>query len=165
MKKVNIQTKFSIDKLLLLVNIVSIALIILIGVIFYFEITKPKYYTDVTNVSNSKLYSSLKMITMQDLIVSTSSFSNDIEFVEIDGIDYFKMNFINENGTYTFNGLPKTFATSEEIDNYKIKNGDFFMNEDCIITNPIDDDACIIMDDLDSIKMESSYTEPSNDEN
>lgn len=39
------------------------------------------------------------------------------------------------------------------------------MNEDCIITNPIDDDACIIMDDLDSIKMESSYTEPSNDEN
>ncbi|MCU7616850.1 restriction endonuclease subunit S [Chryseobacterium sp. PBS4-4] len=50
------------------------------------------------------------------------------ELNEIDGIDYFKMNFINENGTYTFNGLPKTFATSEEIDNYKIKNGDFFIN-------------------------------------
>ncbi|MFN3772735.1 restriction endonuclease subunit S [Cloacibacterium normanense] len=50
------------------------------------------------------------------------------ELIEIDGIDYFKMNFINENGTYTFNGLPKTFATSEEIDNYKIKNGDFFIN-------------------------------------
>ena len=38
------------------------------------------------------------------------------------------------------------------------------MNDDCIITNPIDDDACIIMDELDSI-VEPALNEQQKDEN
>lgn len=37
------------------------------------------------------------------------------------------------------------------------------MNDDCIITNPIDDDACIIMDALESV-IEYSYNAPLTDE-
>lgn len=44
------------------------------------------------------------------------------------GIDYFKMNFIDEKGQYSFKGLPKTFAKKEEIEKYRIYSGDFFLN-------------------------------------
>jgi type I restriction enzyme S subunit len=50
------------------------------------------------------------------------------ELNEESGTDYFKMNFINEDGSYTFNSLPKTFATKEEIEKFKINSGDFFIN-------------------------------------
>ena len=33
------------------------------------------------------------------------------------------------------------------------------MNEDCIVTNPIDDDACIVMDVLDAINEQHSTQE------
>lgn len=45
-----------------------------------------------------------------------------------EGFEYFKMNNINEDGTYSFNKLPKTNASIDEICRFKIKEGDFFIN-------------------------------------
>lgn len=45
-----------------------------------------------------------------------------------EGFEYFKMNNINEDGTYSFNKLPKTNASIDEICHFKIKEGDFFIN-------------------------------------
>lgn len=53
-----------------------------------FQTTKPKYYIDINNLSNDELYSSLRMIGMQDLVVSTFDFDDSTEFVEIDNKDY-----------------------------------------------------------------------------
>ena len=58
----------------------------------------------------------------QGLIRSNSELNDDYN------IEYFKMNFINENGDYSFKGLPKTEASQDEILRYKIKEGDFFIN-------------------------------------
>lgn len=58
----------------------------------------------------------------QGLIRSNSELNQE------SGIEYFKMNFISEDGSYTFNSLPRTFATNEEIEKFKINSGDFFIN-------------------------------------
>lgn len=58
----------------------------------------------------------------QGLIRSNSQLSDDYDF------EYFKMNFIDEKGAYSFNNLPRTFASSDELELYKIKKGDFFIN-------------------------------------
>jgi type I restriction enzyme S subunit len=58
----------------------------------------------------------------QGLIRSNSELNPD------NGFDYFKMNFINTDGSYTFNGLPKTYATEDEIESYKLESGDYLIN-------------------------------------
>jgi type I restriction enzyme S subunit len=44
------------------------------------------------------------------------------------GFEYFKMNNISEKGTYDFDNLPKTEASKEEVEKYKINGSDFFIN-------------------------------------
>lgn len=58
----------------------------------------------------------------QGLIRSNSELDSEY------GIDYFKMSFINQDGSYSFNKLPKTKATDKEIKDYRINSGDFFIN-------------------------------------
>lgn len=58
----------------------------------------------------------------QGLIRSNSELNSE------NGVDYFKMNFINTDGSYTFNGLPKTYASENEIESYKLKSGDYLIN-------------------------------------
>src|SRR5665647_665563 len=58
----------------------------------------------------------------QGLIRSNSELDSEY------GIDYFKMSFINQDGSYSFNKLPKTKATNKEIKDYCINSGDFFIN-------------------------------------
>jgi type I restriction enzyme S subunit len=58
----------------------------------------------------------------QGLIRSNSQLNPDF------GIDYFKMSFINEDGSYSFENLPKTMASEEEVFKFGINSGDFFIN-------------------------------------
>jgi len=57
----------------------------------------------------------------QGLIRSNNQLGNS-------GVDYFKMNNIREDGTYSFDNLAKTEASIEEVDSYVVKEDDFFIN-------------------------------------
>ena len=58
----------------------------------------------------------------QGLIRSNSQLNSDV------GIDYFKMSFMNQDGSYSFDNLPKTYASQKEIKEYKLQRGDFLIN-------------------------------------
>lgn len=59
MNKVNFQTKFNINQLLMFINILSVSFVIMVGVIFYLEITKTKqtYFAQSTDGSVTKMTS------------------------------------------------------------------------------------------------------------
>ena len=86
--------------------------------------TLPKNEIPYTLDENWKWYKWGDIIQdyQQGLIRSNSELNDDYS------IEYFKMNFINENGDYSFKGLPKTEASQDEILRYKIREGDFFIN-------------------------------------
>jgi len=86
--------------------------------------TLPKNEIPYTLDENWKWYKWGDIIQdyQQGLIRSNSELNDDYS------IEYFKMNFINENGDYSFKGLPKTEASRDEILRYKIREGDFFIN-------------------------------------
>ncbi|WP_315541281.1 restriction endonuclease subunit S [Capnocytophaga leadbetteri] len=86
--------------------------------------TLPKNEIPYTLDENWKWYKWGDIIQdyQQGLVRSNSELNDDYS------IEYFKMNFINENGDYSFKGLPKTEASQDEILRYKIKEGDFFIN-------------------------------------
>ena len=86
--------------------------------------TLPKNEIPYTLDENWKWYKWGDIIQdyQQGLIRSNSELNDDYS------IEYFKMNFINENGDYSFKGLPKTEASWDEILRYKIREGDFFIN-------------------------------------
>lgn len=58
----------------------------------------------------------------QGLIRSNSQLNSDV------GIDYFKMSFMNQDGSYSFDNLPKTYASQKETTDYKLQTGDFLIN-------------------------------------
>ena len=86
--------------------------------------TLPKNEIPYTLDENWKWYKWGDIIEdyQQGLIRSNSELNDDYS------IEYFKMNFINENGDYSFKGLPKIEASQDEILRYKIREGDFFIN-------------------------------------
>jgi hypothetical protein len=101
MNKVNIQTKFNINQLLLVINILSVILIILVGIMFYLEKTKPKQ-TYFAQSLDQKL---TKMISLDEPNVSTNTL---LRWVSLAVTSAYTLDFVDYQ--QTLNNLKQYFT-------------------------------------------------------
>lgn len=86
-----------------------------------FQMSEPKYYQDLDeNKSHAELYNSMRMITMQDLLISTNEIPDGIDFVEVDGENYLLEQFFTYR-TGNVIRLDETFASVKNIKSEVIK--------------------------------------------